>query len=83
MNAHFRLSEGILLGFCIKMDLSKPLKQRIWLGCRKKGIFQVVSYKNLLSVCFKCGCVGHKSKACHVSLAYVNVSPQVEGNPGW
>lgn len=43
---------------CVQVNLGKPIIKLIRVG----GIAQQVQYEGISSLCFACGCVGHKSK---------------------
>ncbi|RRT37951.1 hypothetical protein B296_00037914 [Ensete ventricosum] len=50
---------------CVEIDFfSQPSKQGVWIGKHEERIFQVLSDEKLPSVCFRCGCVGHRNCEC-------------------
>lgn len=51
----------------VELDASKPLKPGVFIQQKQKVFWQQFLYKNLPSVCFKCGKIGHTSKSCGFS----------------
>ena len=45
---------------CVQIDLCKPLINQILL----EGLVQEIQYEGVRSLCFSCGCVGHRKDGC-------------------
>lgn len=45
---------------CIQVDLDSPLISKVQIG----SLTQPVQYEGISSICFECGCIGHKSTFC-------------------
>jgi len=45
---------------CVQVDFDKPLIKLVKIG----GIEQPMQYEGINSLCFSCGCVGHKGESC-------------------
>ncbi|XP_073014480.1 uncharacterized protein [Typha latifolia] len=49
---------------CVEVDLGQPLKQVVSLGPREHNLEQKVVYEGVLTICFKCGRLGHDKATC-------------------
>uniref|UniRef100_A0A2N9FQ21 Reverse transcriptase domain-containing protein n=1 Tax=Fagus sylvatica TaxID=28930 RepID=A0A2N9FQ21_FAGSY len=49
---------------CIQIDLDQPLAPKVRIG----HILQRVQYEGISTICFECGCVGHKLAACPTKI---------------
>ncbi|XP_056690355.1 uncharacterized protein [Spinacia oleracea] len=45
---------------CIEVHLDKPLITKVWVG----GNWQMIVYKNIDTLCFECGIIGHIKQNC-------------------
>ncbi|KAK9291923.1 hypothetical protein L1049_019875 [Liquidambar formosana] len=61
-------TRGRFARICVELDLQKPLVSRYWLD----GIRFRVKYEGLPVICFTCGCVGHQSTDCPISVIPTN-----------
>ncbi|WOL07772.1 hypothetical protein Cni_G16520 [Canna indica] len=53
----FEFSCGRYVRVCIELDLSRPLRNGLWVGEPDKEFFRPLSYENLSIVCFACGLI--------------------------
>ncbi|CAN1273765.1 hypothetical protein LINPERPRIM_LOCUS15179 [Linum perenne] len=60
-------SRGNFARICVEVDLSKPLLSKYRLRRRVRRI----EYEGLHTICFNCGCYGHKDEACKVAAEEV------------
>lgn len=53
---------------CVRADFAKPLPAGVWINGLFGRFFQKVEYEGIASICFKCGCAGHKAESCSLHL---------------
>jgi hypothetical protein len=51
---------GRFARLCIQVDIDQPLTPKIRIGNK----LQRIQYEGISSICFECGCVGHKASTC-------------------
>lgn len=66
------------------MYITNPIKQGIWIRQPNTDIFQIITYKNLLSHYYCCGQLGHKINICpydsKTMLIFSSGSPPLDGD---
>ncbi|WOL08252.1 hypothetical protein Cni_G17004 [Canna indica] len=60
----FSFQRGRYIRVCIEINLSLPLQQGLWIEEPEKEFFQPITYKNLPSVCYAYGRIGHQEVDC-------------------
>lgn len=45
---------------CVQINFDEPITKLLKVG----GIDQLVYYESISSLCFACGCIGHKTESC-------------------
>lgn len=58
--ANDRVARAQFARICVDIDLFKPLVTRVWVG----GSWQNITYENIVTLCFKCGKIGHDKQNC-------------------
>ncbi|GAV86588.1 DUF4283 domain-containing protein/zf-CCHC_4 domain-containing protein, partial [Cephalotus follicularis] len=53
-------ARGRFSRLCIQIDVNKPLVSRIRIG----RYVLSVQYEGIDTICFRCGCIGHKTESC-------------------
>ncbi|CAN1125950.1 hypothetical protein LINPERHAP2_LOCUS3150 [Linum perenne] len=71
-------SRGNFARICVEVDLSKPLLSKYRLRRRVRRI----EYEGLHTICFTCGCYGHKDDACKQPSININEEPLEEDFDG-
>lgn len=68
-------ARGRFSRLCVQINFDEPIVKLLRIG----GKDQVVLYEGINSLCFSCGCVGHKSESCPY---YVRTPEKVGGKEG-
>ncbi|CAN1153236.1 hypothetical protein LINPERHAP2_LOCUS19278 [Linum perenne] len=74
-------SRGNFARICVEVDLSKPLLSKYRMRRRVRRI----EYEGLHTICFNCGCYGHKGDACkqepEAEAEVTDFQPNIFANP--
>ncbi|KAH7538136.1 hypothetical protein FEM48_Zijuj03G0167000 [Ziziphus jujuba var. spinosa] len=73
-------NRGRFARICVEMDVFKPLIPKLIVG----GLIQHVEYEGVGTICFHCGCIGHRDTNCdkmdkNVEAMNVNSNQRTDG----
>ncbi|WOL17436.1 hypothetical protein Cni_G26228 [Canna indica] len=74
----FNWERGKFIRICIEIDLTKPVKQGVWIGKPNIGLFQAVRYERLVVFCFTCDLIGHNASNCSTKSTVIDLNMSVD-----
>lgn len=66
---------GLFARACVELDLEKPLVAKI----NVDGVTRRVEYESLPTICYECGCVGHRKENCPILQPNITGSSTTPG----